>query len=302
MKVVLRLVIGILCLVGFMGPVRAEGWRKLGSVPPKDLSDTRIQVHYAVQLLAAAAVAWAEPQEDSSHKSFVFDPESSSFLGHFSESAGLRVALAVPQLELRLLDKQGKHLEALPLEGTTSTKALDWLRKRVRARWKDAPQIKPHVYDHDFPEHAVGKGAPFKTKREHRIEIARHFGNATRELKRIRAAHPETSPAVIWPHHFDIATLITVGKTSDGKPQRIGVGLSPGDFVYPEPYWYVSPSPAPAGGKGRKPAAGPAGHWRQKPWYGAALPTSEVLRSENQLACLRSFLADSIAKSKALLE
>ena len=46
-----------------------------------------------------------------------------------------------------------------------------------------------------------------------------------------------------WPHHFDIATLV---KLEDGQPanaRSIGVGVSPGDEYYAQPYVYVSPWP-----------------------------------------------------------
>ena len=43
-----------------------------------------------------------------------------------------------------------------------------------------------------------------------------------------------------WPHHFDMATLFNLG-----EDRSIGVGFSPGDESYDEPYFYCTPWPPP---------------------------------------------------------
>ena len=53
------------------------------------------------------------------------------------------------------------------------------------------------------------------------------------------------SEARIWPHHFDIGALITL--SADGQ-QSIGLGMTPGDTHFDQPYFYCSPYPAPEAG------------------------------------------------------
>jgi hypothetical protein len=43
----------------------------------------------------------------------------------------------------------------------------------------------------------------------------------------------------LWPHHFDFSVEWFTGK----KDEQIGVGISPGDEQYKEPYLYMNPYP-----------------------------------------------------------
>jgi hypothetical protein len=44
-------------------------------------------------------------------------------------------------------------------------------------------------------------------------------------------------------HHFDLATLTTLPARNADATGYVGVGLSPGDEYYDEPYFYVSVYP-----------------------------------------------------------
>lgn len=56
--------------------------------------------------------------------------------------------------------------------------------------------------------------------------------------------------------------------------RSVGVGLSPGDSGYPEPYVYVTPWPYPTG---ELPAL-PWGHWHTEGWTGAVLRGSALVQ------------------------
>ena len=49
-----------------------------------------------------------------------------------------------------------------------------------------------------------------------------------------------------WPHHFDIAALLALEAGDPETARSIGVGLSPGDESYAEPYIYCTPWPTPS--------------------------------------------------------
>lgn len=48
-----------------------------------------------------------------------------------------------------------------------------------------------------------------------------------------------------WPHHYDVGTLLLLDDEDPETARSIGVGLSPGDGSYAEPYFYCSPWPVP---------------------------------------------------------
>ena len=60
---------------------------------------------------------------------------------------------------------------------------------------------------------------------------------------------PGPTPTRCWPHHFDLATVVELGQA-----RSIGIGLSPGDDYYAQPYFYLSPYPKPAR-NGARPSA-----------------------------------------------
>jgi hypothetical protein len=79
-----------------------------------------------------------------------------------------------------------------------------------------------------------------------------------------------------WPHHFDLAALHVLDPEKDPEEARsVGAGLSPGDESYAEPYFYVSPWPAP------EPAALPAlpggAHWHTDGFTSAVLSSSAIV-------------------------
>jgi hypothetical protein len=71
----------------------------------------------------------------------------------------------------------------------------------------------------------------------------------------------------IWPHHFDMATLLYL--PGHGESMTIGIGLSPGDMNYAEPYWYVPPYPYPQ--VARFPELDGHGMWHTQDWVRAIL-------------------------------
>jgi len=154
------------------------------------------------------------------------------------------------------------------------------------------PEFKPLHYE--LPEHPLGgagafsfePAAPFK-------EMRRWFDNAAETLESVRKAN-DASPVRCWPHHFDIATLITVAPGA-----TIGVGLSPGDGSYNEPYWYVGPWPHPQVEDWPELEGG--GHWHTEGFVAAVLPASDFVPENNQPKRLEEFLESAIEGSRELL-
>ncbi len=205
-----------------------------------------------------------------------------------------RVALRFDPFELCITDAEGaQRSPAYPLTGRTLADALAWLGDSLG---KQLSMPCPGLTSMGAP------GAPadrFTTgDPEARRELGRWFGDAALALAPF-AALPIGSPIRVWPHHFDIATLLTVGGEGE-RAQTIGVGLSPGDASYAEPYWYVTPWPKPAA-----PLEPPlrAGRWHTERWFGAVLPASSLLAaSDDQSSIVAAFLASAVAAGRAMLE
>jgi hypothetical protein len=104
----------------------------------------------------------------------------------------------------------------------------------------------------------------------------------------------------IWPHHFDLATLISLPHTQKDESVSIGVGMSPGDGNYNEPYWYVTPWPDPT--PVNLPKLSSSGTWHTKGWVGAILTASQLSQEKEQQKQVKSFLDSGVKASLELLE
>jgi hypothetical protein len=101
-----------------------------------------------------------------------------------------------------------------------------------------------------------------------------------------------------------MAMLVMLPGTRNGSPNTIGVGLSPGDTSYAEPYWYVSPYPYPA--TTALPAIAGNGFWHTQGWVGAVLPATRLIEpvgnEAQQQQQVEAFLHAAVEAAIALLQ
>jgi hypothetical protein len=141
-----------------------------------------------------------------------------------------------------------------------------------------------------IPEHPVGSGAPFTTGADGALaELARWFTVGDGLVRAVAAGWPGAAPVRVWPHHFDVGSVLPLGG-GKGAP-TIGVGLSPGDEEIAEPYLYVTPLPRPPADSLPELPAG--GRWHREGWTGAVLTGTEIVAAGSgaaQTALASAFL------------
>ena len=106
-----------------------------------------------------------------------------------------------------------------------------------------------------------------------------------------------------WPHHFDIATLVTVERGEDSHASKtIGIGMAPMGGGYESWYWYVTPWPHPK--LDTLPTLDGPGAWHTEGWIGAVLSGDEVVEAEDVFreAVVRKFVDVSVGVALSLLE
>lgn len=265
-----------------------SNWIKLGGVSPDALVDARLQAHWALQISAAAAHSQIKPAPDDSHTSLDWIDRLQTLVSE-EIPGGFRVGLRVRDLQLRLMNKQGEDYATLNLSGRTLNVGIKWLQDQLKeeAGLDGLPRIERPEYD--MPEHAVGTNERFECDSAALGELARWYANADRALQLYAAREPDASRVRCWPHHFDVATLLELG-----DERTIGVGMSPGDGSYRQPYFYVTPWPYP---KGELPVLRGGGTWHRRGWTGAVLTGSKLVANssaERQVQALTDFLAGAI--------
>ena len=176
--------------------------------------------------------------------------------------------------------------------------ALAWLGARI----SDDP-VRLELPQHEMPRHPVGEGASFsEAGTEARAELAAWFANATASVHAAVADDRRASRVRCWPHHFDVASLITLDAHADPEQARsIGVGFSPGDASYDQPYFYVTPWPYPP--KEALPPLAAGASWHTEGWTGAVLTAEQLISkpSDRQSAVVQEALASAVSACRALL-
>lgn len=276
-------------------------WEKLGSVAPSDLVNTRLQLHWAAQLPASIGFTFATPQPDWSHTSLQWNRRRELLLGAPVGNDSVRAGISLAALELLLIDRDGST-ESFPLAGKTLEDGYHWLSENSSPLHPghSSSLVRP---DHEMPQHPVGSGATFDAPDAERRELSNWFNSAAHVLAKVSRDHNKASPVRCWPHHFDIATLISLDSGGDSERTRsIGAGMSPGDRSIGEPYFYVTPWPYP--NSDLLPEL-PVGCWNTTGWVGAVLTGTTLAAAagpEAQLEAAYTFFDFATAAARRLLE
>ena len=261
---------------------------EVGGVPRLALTEARQQLHHALQVVAAVGSTHLPAEDDFRHTAMRWHP-----VGHWLESqplpgSSVRAGLSIPSLSLRLGDDMVR--ERFDLGGRTLADAMQWMHEAVQ-RHHPTQHVGLGVPCHDLPGHPVARGAKLEgTTVPARAELGHWFEAADALLGSLTARDGLASPVRCWPHHFDIATLIDLENENS-----IGVGLSPGDGSYDEPYFYVTPWPYPEADS--LPELPAPGHWHTEGFTAGILTASSLAAipaAPARAEALASFVAGAI--------
>jgi|SoiMethySBSTD1v2_1073268.scaffolds.fasta_scaffold123139_2 hypothetical protein len=266
-------------------------WKPLRTIERHQLTQGRLAAHYAVQWLARAARAYIEPKVDDSHTNLGWDRRLGGVATHPLPD-GSRLALRIADLTLLLL---GPLDGELPLKNRSDADIRAWLGPRLSTKGLDPLALdKPLPYD--MPASALGSGGRYLLDHLESAlgELSGWYDNASRALDDVRqqlvARGLRAPPVRCWPHHFDLDTLIYFGPPNAANTRTMGVGFSPGDEYYDEPYFYASVYPAPL--VATLPAL-PVGHWHSHDFTAAIATASSILDERDHGAAVGSFLRSS---------
>ena len=268
-------------------------WRLLGSVGGERLRRERLAAHHAAQVFWAMGNALGERQPDDSHTSFAWDGRKDRFLGGDAPS-GVRAALTPRDGTVHLLAARGESLGAVTVAGKTLREVLDSLGEMLAGA--DVSFRPIQAPDYDLPAHPEPEGRFAAPDGAAAAEVCAWFQDAHLIAESTRAATTGAAPVRIWPHHFDIATLVSLD-----SERSINVGLSPGDDKIPVPYFYVTPWPRPESGPPPPPGAG---RWHTEGWFGAVLEAdrvTELSAADAQRERVQEFVGAAMASARGLL-
>ena len=267
-------------------------WELLEPIDVAGFRAARVEAHAAAQVVSLAGRSLLPVRDDDSHTSLSWSAGIAGLVGEPLPDENVRTGLRLAELVLCVVDAEGRTLDAHALAGWTAADARHWLAGALTGRVDvGRPLAQVELPVALAAERSVN--APFM-KHSATALLATYYANTNRLLAERIAG---TRPIRVWPHHFDIAVLL------DGpRPeQTIGVGMSPGDGAYPEPYWYVTPWPYPDTAK--LPPLQGGGGWHTDHWVGAVLAAGRLDRGDAAMQCeqVATFMASAIAAARGLL-
>ena len=270
-------------------------WTRVGDLAPRELTDARLQLHHAVQIAVSAGISYLQAQSDDSHTALTWSaPRRALTTESIRTTRPLRIGVRIEDLALLAIDADGRTTSSFELAGRTMADGHAWLAAIAVEAGLNAPLTSRKHYE--IPPHPVANGAPFALGSGVAFhELSRYWANAAIVLDELARTTAGASDVRTWPHHFDIATLIAL----PGGSRTIGVGQSPGDDSYAEPYWYIGPRPYPS--TDALPELAGGGHWHTAGWFGAALPASAFVGDPDQRGQITAFVESAISACRRLL-
>lgn len=269
---------------------------------PTALAQARSVAHAAVQPLTRAARANLAAVPDDSHSSLEWSVVRQMFLTHplGPGTPVHQVGLTLAPLCLVLL-RDGETLHESALAGQSLELVENWLDSRLAEIGLKAAS--PVALPYELPADVSGMDVYPAVAEDQLDQLAAWYSLAANALKRLSAGlddlAPGPSPVRCWPHHFDIATYVAL-ETGDAESARgIGVGMSPGDESYAQPYFYVNPWPHLDAAMLPPPLT--PGHWHTEGFVGSIATGQELLTLDAVEAGTLDFLRASFGAGRTCL-
>ena len=254
----------------------------LKNIGKHDLALARVQNHKAAQLVSKAARTNLPARDDDSHSNFEWHAQDGAFFTETLGTDGNRFDIGLRLLDLTLLVRTQHGEQTLSLDGQTDKAAGEWRDQLLAdAGLKQASNI---TLPYDLPADVASIDQyELNDKTQGMQGISMWFGFASSLLQALEKQHaelvPGPSPVRCWPHHFDIATYVSLESGDAETAKGIGVGFSPGDDSYDQPYFYVNPWPHLD--KAKLPPAPAPGHWHTDGFVGLIATAEEILSTSN---------------------
>ncbi|MEM9385455.1 MAG: hypothetical protein AAGA68_10370 [Pseudomonadota bacterium] len=235
------------------------------------ITPARRRLHAASQWLARLAYAFAESKKDDSHSALLWrdgtlQTEDLGAAGPAQlDAVTLVLTLGGRTVSLTGLDERQRHdavlalLAMVGLEGARLQVALPWSGEAPDANVAAERAVEPNAVQ----------------------LLAGLYEDASKALADVAGASAQASPVRLWPHHFDIATLV-----ADSDPfESLGVGLAPDDAHIGAPYWYVAPWPAAQAAS--LPLAPVGWRWQREGFTALVSPREDGRAVSMALSCAR---------------
>jgi len=271
-------------------------WIKLNKLSLQNLSEARKQLHQAVQLVSIPTRSFLPKVKDDHFASLKWNKKNNFLESQPLGKDNFKTAISFNNFSILLLNKDEKIIGCFELNGITYINAFKKLKELIKSTGEDVNKLSLSL-PYETPSYQTANDIPFNFfEKSLFVELGNYFNNAFLLLENVVKNRTEATEISCWPHHFDIATLIVLNDSKDNY-KSLGVGLSPGDDNYNQPYFYITPWPYPNTENITLPDLPSGGFWHTKGWVGSVLTSENILKfdsTEKQYKAVKEFLNSGI--------
>jgi hypothetical protein len=219
----------------------AVTWQPVSDVDVKTLAEARRQAHNSAQWLVRVAHSFMKPADEDRHALLHWDPKRGALVTEeFLPNLTLELQLAGLTLQFRERDRPSPHV--LDVDDRTPAAVEAWVLVELLHRRLDRDRFSKDL-PYEFPNLMTGDAVPYSTETlgDGLRELSAWFDNGASVLAATaedasRLGRPGT--VWCWPQVFHLGALVpSVGSSST---RTLRIGMSPGDDVNAQPYFYVT--------------------------------------------------------------
>jgi len=285
-----------------------QHWMPLQGLDIPSLVETSGYLHRAAQFISMLGKHYLPHEDDDSQTNMDWN-DNFALVGKTIDSQRPFFMALNPRLfELQLVHvRLEEGIEKIPFAHRTKAQVRADFEELLRREGLDTAKFHMNLH-YEIPDHPTDNDRPFQPKTPENLRAMTSFadlrGNAHRIVEAFAEKFEDYSPTATWPHHFDVGSMLVLGKNQEGGlPKTIGIGMAPKDAQVSEPYFYVNPWQDMETFKKEAFDALSAGRWIVgEEWTGAVLPLSELLKEEKELERTVEFFEEALKQSTKVLD
>ena len=281
-----------------------QGWKTLEAFDADTFRETRLQIHWAAQVVAAVGDTHLPKSPDDGQNNTGWVDGMQLLAGRYLGDPPVGFATLTPAAAtLGFHEPGGEPLTTIEIGGRTLDELYEAMETAIASATGDDP-VPLDRPNYDMPDHAVAAGAafgPLDPAALRALHDVLHDANLVMRDLKARTTSANASLPRLWPHHFDLGMLVSLedhGNPAEGR--SIGVGLSLGDESDPLPYWYVSAYPRPESLDALPQPTG--GNWTTEGFVGMKFDAAAMVGDgTGQEQRTRAFVGDAVSIARGLL-
>ena len=276
-------------------------WNHLYPVDLTALATVREQLHQAVQSVAAVGRHFLESSKEDENAVLQWIPNPKRLAGKWIETSKgkFRASISFAEGKIYLIDGDVKVIDSFEIHDHTFNQLMVWFEEHIGKLGLPTENFNVNL-PYELPVYPTQKKQAFDLSELALSDaFAHYYANSRIILEKLRSSFDHVGETTVWPHHFDQA--ISVMLKDSGNPETstyLGLGLSPGDEYYNQPYFYVNSWPY-AEESQLKPLKYVS--WHTENWVGAVLKAEDLWEERNQLLAVQTFYEEATSQLKALL-